>query len=100
MTTTRELIRRLIDAMESTESHGPSADQMAAVDEARAYLSQPEPAGATDEELLSMADDSYLDRFFFRRKRDDGTAVDVNAWEASDDQLLAFARAVLKRWGR
>jgi hypothetical protein len=54
----------------------------------------------TDEDLLSMADNSCLDRFFFRRKQDDGTTVDVNAWEASDDQLLAFAHAVLARWGR
>ena len=94
MTTERDLIQRMARALDLyrqmalddyTSTH-PFAD------EARTLLSQPEPEGPTDEELLAIAIESEL-------VASNGT----NPFrEDSDieDEVMQFARAVLARWGR
>jgi len=94
MTTERDLIQRMARALDLyrqmalddyTSTH-PFAD------EARTLLSQPEPEGPTDEELLAIAIESEL-------VASNGT----NPFrEDSDieDEVMQFARAVLARWGK
>ena len=57
------------------------------------------PAAPSDEELLNLADDSDMDRLEGERGYPDGTVIKEGCWEAWDHQLLAFARAVLARFG-
>ena len=77
--------------------HVEALDELA--NRARALLAQPVAEGPTDEALLDLADDSDLDRFEGERSYPDGTVIKEGCWEAWDHQLLAFARAVLARWG-
>jgi len=81
MTTERDLIQRMAKELDlyrqmarddCTSTH-PFAD------EARALLSQPEPEGPTDEELMALA-----------------VTVFDNPFSTDKD----YARAVLARWGR
>jgi len=110
-TTARELIQRLANALHDAaedigfwgsyasgyfqEKHdlpGNIAKIHAQAEEARAYLSQPEPEGPTDEELLAIAIESEL-------VASNGT----NPFrEDSDieDEVMQFARTVLARWGK
>jgi hypothetical protein len=60
---------------------------------ARALLAQPEPQGPTDEKLIQLAIDTRLYRF-------QATAGDPVQYEMTEQQVHAFARAVLARWGR
>jgi hypothetical protein len=53
-------------------------------------LAQPEPQGPSDEELLEVASDQ-LGYVHIR--------VDCKELEANGEELIAFARAVLARWG-
>ena len=109
-TTARELIQRLANALHDAaedigfwgsyasgyfqEKHdlpGNIAKIHAQADEARAALSQPEPEGPTDEELVAIAIESEL-------VASNGT----NPFrEDSDieDEVMQFARTVLARWG-
>ena len=84
--TTRDLIQRLADALtnairvihnEDGTHHISTAAPV--LDEARAYLSQPEPEEPTDEELVALAVTVYDNPF------------------STDEH---YARAVLARWGR
>lgn len=59
---------------------------------ARAALAEPEPEGPTDEELVQTAIDTRLYRF-------QATAGDPIQYEMTEQQIHAFARAVLARWG-
>jgi hypothetical protein len=62
------------------------------LDRARAALAEPEPVGASDAELLAQAAESLG---YERIPLDhEGGAAEAYACE-----LLAFARAVLARWG-
>ena len=61
--------------------------------EARALLAQPEPQGPTNDELIQLAIDTRLYRF-------QATAGDPVQYEMTEQQVHAFARAVLARWGR
>ena len=63
------------------------------LDRARAALAQPEPVGPTDEELIQLAIDTRLYRF-------QATAGDPIQYEMTEQQIHAFARTVLARWGR
>ena len=54
MTTTRDLIQRLADALDHLNCEYNVPDQSALIAEARAYLSQPEPEEPTDEALASF----------------------------------------------
>jgi hypothetical protein len=67
--------------------------------EARAALSAP-VQGPTDEDLYDLANDCDLDRLEGERSCPDGVVVKEGCWEAWDHQLVAFARALLTRWGR
>jgi len=96
MTDFRALCAELVDELEDWIAYGDEADcadAHAVVDRARAALSQPEPQGPTDEELIQLAIDTRLYRF-------QATVGDPVQYEMSEQQVHAFARAVLTRWGR
>ena len=92
MTTTRDLIQRLADLADALDgrkplvfAQGQSMDGFTALanfqslaNEARTYLSQPEPEGLTEVEILNLGND-----------------VMGNCLPCDPDLLLAFARAVL-----
>jgi hypothetical protein len=67
---------------------------------ARAALAQPEPQGPTDEELLAAAA-AAIDPY-------QNSGIAIGEYEAETEcalevygsELIAFARAVLARWGR
>jgi hypothetical protein len=64
------------------------------IDRARAALAQPEPQGASDEDLIRMAENAG-----FAYENDGGL---FNSHIDSFDiklEVLSFARAVLARWG-
>jgi hypothetical protein len=65
---------------------------------ARAALAQPEPQGPTDEELIQLANVCiHIDTRLYRFQ---ATAGDPVWYEMTEQQVHAFARAVLARWGR
>jgi len=86
MTTERDLIQRLADVLTNAIRiiHNEDGTQhistaIPALAEARALLSQPEPEGPTDEELMALA---------------------VNVFDNPFNTDKDYARAVLARWGR
>ena len=84
MTNTRDLIQRLADELQGWIDNLPSEfDAQALINEARAFLAQPEPEGLTEWKLLDLGND-----------------VMGNPLPCDPDLLLAFARAVLARCGR
>ena len=101
MTTERDLIQQLAETL--AEEYGVQREfdsgepllgsgAIELLSRTRAFLSQPEPEGPTDEELLAIAIESEL-------VASNGT----NPFrEDSDieDEVMQFARAVLARWGR
>jgi hypothetical protein len=91
MTDFRALCAELVDELEDWIAFSNEADY-ALVDRARAALAQPEPQGPTEEELIQLAIDTRLYRF-------QATAGDPVQYEMSEQQVHAFARAVLARWG-
>jgi len=103
MTTERDLIRRLADELQFWFDNAECEifpDEQALIDEARAFLSQSEPEGLTDEELLQIAAatiDPYESRGIAIGEYEPETECAV---EAYGSELIAFARAVLARWGR
>jgi hypothetical protein len=64
-----------------------------AITRARAALAEPVGEGPTDEKLIQLAIDTRLYRF-------QATAGDPVQYEMTEQQVHAFARAVLARWGR
>ena len=54
---------------------------------------RPKPQEPTNEELIQLAVDTRLYRF-------QATAGDPIQYEMTEQQIHAFARAVLARWGR
>jgi len=98
----RALCARLVHELENTQKslmyhQGCStildSIRCTVVDRARAALAEPEPVGASDAELLAQAAESLG---YERIPLDhEGGAAEAYACE-----LLAFARAVLARWGR
>ena len=100
----RALCAELADSVELLLEMRPlDAKPMAVTEDrlirARAALSAPEQV-PTDEDLYDLANDCDLDRFEGERSYPDGVVVKEGCWEAWDHQLVAFARAVLARWGR
>jgi len=94
MTIERDLIQRMAKELDLYRqmARNDCISTHPFADEARAYLSQPEPDGPTDEELLAIAIESEL-------VASNGT----NPFrEDSDieDEVMQFARAVLARWGK
>jgi len=103
MTDPRDLIRRLADEFECWIVNAEVEDIERAhnlVNEARAYLAQPEPEGPTDEELLAIAAASinpYQDSGIAIGEYESETERAVHVYGS---ELIAFARAVLARWGK
>jgi hypothetical protein len=104
MTTTRDLIQRLADELDAETNYiiHSTGERVTHPDvaEARAFLSQPEPKEPTDQELLQIAA-ATIDPY-----ESNGIALDEYeaetecAVEAYGSELIAFARAVLARWGK
>jgi len=102
MTTERDLIQRMARALDLyrqmalddyTSTH-PFAD------EARTLLSQPEPEGLTDEEILSLSQEHQVSFTMC----DGGVIYPLQAGADMKDDVLSFARALIAadraRWGR
>jgi hypothetical protein len=68
------------------------ASEDALVQRARTALAEGAGVGPTNEELIELSLDTKLYRF-------QPTAGDPIVYELSDQQLMAYARAVLARWG-
>ena len=83
-----ELVTDINEWMVGTDHRPMSSVEL--VDRARAALSHPEPVAPTDEELLESA----AKALGYKSIPSDETCPIVEAGE-----LLAFARAVLARWG-
>ena len=108
MTTTRDLIQRLADELtnairvihnEDGTQHISTAAPV--LDEARAYLSQPDPEGLTDEELLELMPETMRDEFSCIAKLySDATGGQVEPGifrVALNTAALEYAQAVLAR---
>jgi hypothetical protein len=96
MTDPRDLIQRLADELEKLDDHY-SAQLFDLLDEARAYLAQPEPEGPTDEEILALSGkyfiyrgDSMGDRFI---------PISIGPSFELSQQMVDFARAILACYG-
>jgi hypothetical protein len=83
-----ELVNDLHDYKVANEQY-----EDALVNRARAALAQPEPQGPSGEDLIQLAIDTRLYRF-------QATAGDPIQYEMTEQQIHAFARAVLARFGR
>ena len=106
--TTRGLIQRLageltnaIRVIHNEDGTQHISTAVPVLDEARAYLSQPEPEGLTDDEILKISDQCDIDGTEDVTK---GMPLDT-FWDSyQPQQLTAFARAVIAadraRWGR
>jgi hypothetical protein len=98
-TNSRDLIRRLVDEFEGWIVHAEIEDIERAhdlIDEARAYLAQPEPEEPTDEEILALSHEHEVSYTMC-----DGHVI-YPKQEGCDmrDDVLSFTRAVLARWGQ
>ena len=98
MTTERDLIQRLAGELQEWIEYapiGPCDDEQALIDEARAYLAQPELEGPTDRELVAVLKQAIKD---FPPNHPDAKALDSLEYDIEIE--LRKARAVLARWGR
>jgi hypothetical protein len=94
----RALCAELVNELRAYKIIHPS-HETDLLDRACAALAAPEQ-GPTDEDLYDLANDCDLDRFEGERSYPGGVVVKEGCWEAWDHQLVAFARAVIARWGR
>jgi len=86
----KSLCAELADAYEhELNKRGMGCDL---INRARTALAEGAGVGATNEELIELSLDTKLYRF-------QPTAGDPSGYELSDQQLMAYARAVLARWG-
>jgi len=98
VTLSAEHLQRISDALLDYCDEGPpgegwkSPGLSSAVAALDAALAQPEPQGPSDEDLIQLAIDTRLYRF-------QATAGDPIQYEMTEQQIHAFARAVLARWG-
>jgi len=89
----------LVLAEESISYRAQVNEAVRLIDRARAALAQPEPVAPTDEELLAVAA-STIEPY-------EGSGIAVGEYEpeyecaveAYGSELIAFARAVLERYG-
>ena len=98
-TTPRDLIQRLADALDHLNCEYNVPDQSALIAEARALLSQPEPEGLTDEEILNLSEEhgvSYttLGGFVIHPYQEFVIHPYQEVVDIKDD-VLSFARAVI-----
>jgi hypothetical protein len=88
----RALCAELVDWVErASDLHRYGTQDL--ITRARTALAVPEPEKLTDEELIQLAIDTRLYRF-------QATIGDPVQYEMTEQQVYAFARAVLARWGR
>jgi hypothetical protein len=93
--TYRALCKELVDELEDwiyCDDESEIADTHSLINRARAALAQPEPVAPSNEALIQLAIDTRLYRF-------QATAGDPVQYEMTEQQVHAFARAVLARWG-
>ena len=93
MTDYKQLCGELVDVLAQYVNLPDDPEAVALLRRARAALAEPESEGPTDEQLIQLAIDTRLYRF-------QATAGDPVQYELTEQQLHAFARAVLTRWGR
>lgn len=94
----RALCVELLDWADKTSAHYYAPPEVLV--RARAALAEPEPEGPTDEDLLHVAARAIepYEKYGIgigEYEPETGCAI-----EASGSELIAFARAVLARWGR
>jgi len=87
-----ELAQQLDDALDFTVSSDTRRQMESLVARARAELAESEGKEPSNEELLQLAIDTRLYRF-------QATAGDPVQYEMTEQQVFAYARAVLTRWG-
>lgn len=87
----RALCAELLEWAEHTSAHYVVHPDV--ILRARAALAQPKLQGPTDQELIQLAIDTRLYRF-------QATVGDPVQYEMTEQQVHAFARAVLARWGQ
>ena len=90
------LCAELIEATLSDDSH---IDCVQIARRARALLAQPEPVAPTDEELLRMAASAIEPHESSGIALGEYEPETECAVEVYGSELIAFARAVLARWG-
>jgi hypothetical protein len=91
-----ELADRLQHAITSANADSYYGENRDAVDRARAALAQPEPVPPTDEELLKLFGQFDVEGM---NGETHGMPLDTFWDEYQPREALAFARAVLARWG-
>jgi hypothetical protein len=101
--TTRDLIQRLANALAEWQLGGAPPEGTSDVDlinEARAFLDQPEPEGLTEEEILNLSEEHCVS---YTRPGGDVIYPYKDGTDMKDD-VLSFARALIAadraRWGR
>ena len=99
MTTERDLIQRLTKNLDHLNRLYNVPDQSALVEEFLDFLSQPEPEDPTDEELLCIAAEAIDGYGNCGIKPGEYEEVTEQAVEAYGSELIAYARAILARWG-
>jgi len=96
----RNLIQRLAEKLDLLHCQYNVPNQSALIDEAYAYLSQPEPEELTDEEILDLSQEHQVSYTMC----DGGVIYPLQAGANMRDDVLSFARAVIAadraRWGR
>ena len=99
MTTTRDLIQRLTEKLDHLNCLYNVPDQSGLVEEAHAYLAQPEPEELTDEELLTALRQGVAS---FPPIHPEAEALSVDEYDLELE--IRKARAVIAadraRWGR
>jgi hypothetical protein len=89
----RALCAELLAMLDAQALRDPEMDGGLLRRRARTALAQPEPEGPSDEDLIQLAIDTRLYRF-------QATAGDPIQYEMTEQQIHAFARAAMARWGR
>jgi hypothetical protein len=99
----RDLIHGLAQSVEILlEMRSPDAKPMRItekrLDEARAYLAQPGPNAPTEEEILDLS----AEHFTYKGDSMGGWFIPISIGPAIElsSQVVAFAHAVLARWGK
>ena len=97
--TTRDLIQRLVEKLDLLHCQYNVPNQSALIDEAHAYLDQPEPEYPSDKELLELMPETMQDEFSYAAKVcSDATGGQVKPRifrVALNTAALEYAQAVL-----
>jgi hypothetical protein len=102
MTDYKELCAELVNELEGwcgTGTYDNTENAHSVIDRARDALGQPEPEGPSDEELLAVAAGAINPYETCGIAIGEYEAETECAIEVYGSELIAFARAVLARWG-